>query len=85
MVPTAPTQYRVAEVERDPIALNGNLGTYTNFVNPMDMAAIALPSGFTADGLPFGVTLIGPAFSESVLAAIAQKFARATALPPGKI
>ena len=50
MVPTAPTQYRVAEVERDPIALNGNLGTYTNFVNPMDMAAIALPSGFTADG-----------------------------------
>ena len=83
MVPTAPTQYRIAEVERDPFTFNVNLGTYSNFVNLLDMAAIALPSGFTAAGLPFGVTLIGSAFSEPVLAGIAQKFERAAALPLG--
>ena len=83
LVPTAPTIYRLAEVEREPIALNTNLGTYTNFVNPMDLAAIAVPSGFTAAGLPFGITLIGRAFSEPLLAGIAAAFARTSSLPLG--
>jgi allophanate hydrolase len=83
LVPTAPTIYRIAEVERDPVALNTNLGTYCNFVNPMDMAAIAVPSGFTPSGLPFGVTLIAPAFREPVLAGIAAAFARSAGLPLG--
>jgi allophanate hydrolase len=83
LVPTAPTHYRIDAVERDPVALNANLGTYTNFVNPMDLAAIAVPSGFTASGLPFGVTLIGRAFAEPRLAAIAQEFQRAAALKLG--
>ncbi|HUB94869.1 MAG TPA: allophanate hydrolase [Stellaceae bacterium] len=83
LVPTAPTIYRVADIERDPIALNANLGTYTNFVNLMDLAAIAVPSGFTAAGLPFGVTLIGRAFSEPLLAAIATAFCEASGIPTG--
>ncbi len=83
LVPTAPTIYRIADVERDPVALNTRLGTYTNFVNPMDLCAIAVPSGFTVAGLPFGVTLIGRAFAEPRLAAFAASFERATALPPG--
>ncbi|MGB7036825.1 MAG: allophanate hydrolase [Xanthobacteraceae bacterium] len=83
LVPTAPTIYRIAEVERDPIALNARLGTYTNFVNLMDLSAIAVPSGFTARGLPFGVTLIGPAFHEPMLAAVASAFERASRLPLG--
>lgn len=83
LVPTAPTIYRIAEIERDPIALNGNLGTYTNFVNLMDLCALAIPSGFTPRGLPFGVTLIAKAFEEPVLAGIAVAFARAAALPLG--
>jgi allophanate hydrolase len=83
LVPTAPTIYRIAEVERDPVALNTNLGAYTNFVNPMDMAAIAVPSGLTSGGLPFGVTLIGRAFHEPVLAAVAAAFHRASHLPLG--
>jgi allophanate hydrolase len=83
LVPTAPTIYRIAEVERDPIALNGNLGIYTNFVNLLDLAALAVPSGFTATGLPFGVTLIGRAWSEPMLAGIAAAFARLSALPLG--
>ncbi|HWE73646.1 MAG TPA: allophanate hydrolase [Stellaceae bacterium] len=83
VVPTAPTIYRVAEVERDPVALNSRLGTYTNFVNPMDLSAISVPSGFTQRGLPFGITLIARAFEEVPLAAVASAFERAAALPLG--
>ena len=85
MVPTAPTLYRIDEVERDPIASNARLGIYTNFVNLFDCAAIALPSGFTAKGLPFGVTLIAPAFQDPVLAGAAAAFERAANLAPGAL
>jgi allophanate hydrolase len=56
----------------DPIGANSKLGLYTNFVNLMDLAAVALPAGFTPAGLPFGVTLVGPAFSEAALAGFAD-------------
>ena len=74
VVPGAPTIYRIAEVEANPIELNSRLGRYTNFVNLLDLAAIAVPAGFRADGLPFGVSLIGPAFSDHALAALAARF-----------
>jgi Asp-tRNA(Asn)/Glu-tRNA(Gln) amidotransferase A subunit family amidase len=83
LVPTAPTIYRIAEIEHDPVMLNARLGTYTNFVNLMDLSAIAVPSGFTTAGLPFGVTLIGSAFAEPALAAAAAAFERVAALPLG--
>ncbi|HEU4353247.1 MAG TPA: allophanate hydrolase [Burkholderiales bacterium] len=74
IVPGAPTIYRIAEVEADPIELNSRLGRYTNFVNLLDLAAITVPAGFRAAGLPFGVTLIGPAFSDYALATVAARF-----------
>jgi allophanate hydrolase len=83
-LPTAPTIFTVAAMEADPIALNATLGTYTNFVNLLDLAAIALPAGFSSAGLPFGVTLIGPAFSESSLAACADGLHRALGAGAGK-
>ena len=49
-----------------PSALNSNLGVYTNFVNLMDLAALAVPAGFRPDGIPFGVTLIGRACSDGI-------------------
>ncbi len=62
VVPTAPTIHTIAAVEADPIALNSQLGHYTNFVNLLDLAAVAVPVGFAAEGpargLPHGVTLI---------------------------
>lgn len=67
LLPTAPTIYTIAEVERDPIQLNSNLGTYTNFLNLFDMCGVAVPARFRTDGLPFGVTLVGPAFSDVAL------------------
>lgn len=64
LLPTTGTTYKIAEVEADPVRLNSNLGYYTNFVNLLDLAALAIPAGFRPNGLPFGVSLIGPAGSD---------------------
>ncbi len=61
VLPTAPTIYTLAEVEREPFETNARLGTFTNFANLLDLCAIAIPAGETADGLPFGVTLLAAA------------------------
>jgi allophanate hydrolase len=74
LLPTAGTIYRREAVLADPIRLNANLGFYTNFVNLMDLAAIAVPAGFRRDGLPFGVSLIGPGFSDEALLRLASRY-----------
>ena len=68
MVPTAPGHPRTAEVDAEPLASNARLGLYTNFVNLLGWCALALPSSFTAAGLPFGVTFIGPPGADAALA-----------------
>nr|WP_145548860.1 allophanate hydrolase [Variovorax boronicumulans] len=83
LVPTAPTHYTVAQMQADPVALNRNLGAYTNFVNLLDYAAISVPSSLRPDGLPFGITLIGPAGSDWQLADLGQRYHHATGLPLG--
>lgn len=60
VVPTAPLFPTLAELEADPIGPNSRLGTYTNFVNLLDLAALAVPGPFRPDGLPAGLTLVGP-------------------------
>lgn len=79
-VPTVPRLYTVAEVEADPIALNSHLGTYTNFVNLLDLAAISVPAGMRSDGLPSSLTLIGPSGTDSVLAGTALAIERGKAM-----
>ncbi|MDO9500855.1 allophanate hydrolase [Falsiroseomonas sp.] len=69
LVPTAPNFPTLAELEADPIGSNARLGTYTNFVNLLDLAALAVPAMRRPDGLPFGITLIGPRASDAALAA----------------
>jgi allophanate hydrolase len=69
-VPTVPRAYTVAELEADPITLNSNLGSYTNFVNLLDLAALAVPTGTRSDGLRGSLTLIGKANSDGALAGI---------------
>jgi allophanate hydrolase len=73
LLPTAGTTYTRMAVAADPVGLNANLGYYTNFVNLMDLAAIAIPAGFTPRGLPFGVSLIAPAFSDRALLTLAGR------------
>lgn len=67
MTPTTPTIYSIEAVKDDPIGLNSKLGTYTNFMNLLDYAAIAMPTGFKQDSLPTGVTLFAPAGSDRQL------------------
>jgi allophanate hydrolase len=77
LLPTTGTIYTHEAVAADPIRLNTNLGYYTNFVNLLDLAAVAVPAGIRPNGLPFGVSLIGPAFSDEALLAVADRFRRA--------
>ena len=77
VTPTAGTIYTIAEVEADPIRLNSNLGYYTNFMNLLDLAAIAVPVGFQKNGLPFGATLAAPAFADEALCALGDVAQRA--------
>jgi len=83
LLPTAPFCPTLAAVHEDPIGLNKHLGTFTNFVNICDLAGFAVPAGFGADGLPVGVTLLGPAWSEGRLAGLADALHRAFATTVG--
>jgi allophanate hydrolase len=83
MVPTAPAHPTHADIDADPLAGNARLGIYTNFVNLLGWCALALPAGFTAAGLPFGVTFIAPAAADAALARFGQRWATSVALPLG--
>ena len=73
LLPTAGTCYTHEQIAAEPIACNTNLGYYTNFVNLLDLAAIAVPAGRRASGMPFGVSVIGPAWSDAALLEIAGR------------
>ncbi|MDR3511634.1 MAG: allophanate hydrolase [Caulobacteraceae bacterium] len=81
LLPTAPTTYRVSEVLAEPLALNANLGRYTNFVNLLDMSAIAVPAGFRDNATGFGVTLIGPAWADRALLDLASRYEEIAPMP----
>jgi allophanate hydrolase len=74
VLPTTPGHPRIEEVLADPIAANARLGRYTTFANLLNLSAVAVPCGMRADGLPFGVTFLGPwgrdAFLLSLAAAV---------------
>jgi allophanate hydrolase len=74
-VPSVPCFPTLADLEADPFGPNARLGTYTNFVNLLDLAAIAVPGPRRSDGLPAGVTFIGPRGADADLAALAAAFA----------
>ena len=82
-VPTMPRFYTVAEVEADPVRTNSNNGTYTNFVNLLDLSAIAYPSGLRTDGLPSSVTLIAPSGADGLIATLAARGQAISGAPMG--
>ncbi|MDN3920063.1 allophanate hydrolase [Roseateles violae] len=83
MVPTTPGHPRFAALDADPVGVNARLGRYTNFVNLLGWCALALPAGFTAEGLPFGITFIGPGQADAALARFGLAWQAAVALPLG--
>lgn len=74
LTPTAGTIYTVAEIESDPIQLNSNLGYYTNYMNLLDLCAVAVPAGFQKDGLPFGITIVAPSFCDDRVLRLGARF-----------
>ena len=85
LVPTAPTVYTVEQVLANPVQLNSRLGTYTNFVNLLDLCGLALPSGMRPDGIPFGVTLLAPGGHDAMLSSLGRVFHADTRLPMGAL
>ncbi|MDQ1679219.1 MAG: allophanate hydrolase [Frankiaceae bacterium] len=88
LLPTTPTHPTHAEVAADPYGVNARLGTYTNFVNLLDLCAVAVPAANREDGLPFGVQLIAPAFADAPLLDLAERWCggavAAAAAGPGR-
>ena len=83
VTPTAGTIYTIEEVLTDPIKLNSNLGYYTNYMNLLDLSAIAVPAGFLGNGLPFGITFGALAFSDDALLDLARRWQAAFPLALG--
>ncbi|WP_439371799.1 allophanate hydrolase [Bradyrhizobium sp. PMVTL-01] len=83
VLPTAPTAYTTAQVLANPIELNSRLGTYTNFVNLLDLCGLAVPAAMRSDGIPFGITLLAPAGRDALLASIGRVFHADTKLTVG--
>jgi allophanate hydrolase len=83
LTPTAARIYTIADVQADPVALNSQLGYYTNFMNLLDLAATAVPAGFDGSGLPWGVTLFAPYGGDRSLLCLAQKYLDHNPLPLG--
>jgi allophanate hydrolase len=77
LLPTAGTIYETAAVTAEPKRLNSNLGLYTNFVNLLDLSAIAVPAGFGKSGLPFGISLVAPAYYDAALLDLGIRFQQA--------
>jgi allophanate hydrolase len=93
-LPTAPALYTVDQVLAEPVALNARLGTYTNFVNLLDLCGLAVPAalhdgGASGDGAtgvtPFGITLLAPGGNDGLLAAIGRQFHADAAVPIGAL
>lgn len=80
LTPTASNAYTIAAVEADPIRLNSNLGHYTNFVNLLDLSAVAVPTAMMSMGIPFGVTLVAPSGQDLPLLTLAARL-HARSLP----
>jgi allophanate hydrolase len=83
VLPTAPTIYTCEQVLADPIRLNSQLGTYTNFVNLLDLCAAAVPAALHVDGTPFGITFIAPGGQDALMTSLAHAFHAVTRVAPG--
>jgi len=74
VVPTAPVHPTKEEYLADPIALNHRLGKFTHYANILDMVGISIPAGFTKDGMPFAITILGQSFTDGLVLEVAKRF-----------
>jgi allophanate hydrolase len=85
LLPTVPTVYTVDQILADPIGLNSRLGTYTNFVNLLDLCGLAIPSSMRDDGAPFGITLLAPAGQDAFVASVGRVLHHDSAMSLGAL
>jgi allophanate hydrolase len=85
VLPTMPTVYTLAQVLADPRQLNSRLGTYTNFVNLLELCGLALPASMRTDGAPFGITLLAPSGQDASLTSFGRAFHADSGLPLGAL
>lgn len=85
LTPTAGRHFTLAEMLAEPIKRNSELGYYTNFMNLIDLASIAVPTVMTDNDMPFGITLVGPTFSDRMLMSIANRIQQALPLKKGAL
>ena len=85
VTPTAGTIYTIAAVEAQPIDLNSTLGYYTNYLNLLDCAAVAVPAGFLPNGLPWGLSLVAPALRDRKLLSFAHRWQQTMKLSLGAL
>jgi allophanate hydrolase len=83
VTPTSPSTYTIADMQRDNIALNAKMGTYTNFVNLLDLPAVSIPAGFRADGKSLGTMLIGPSLGDGDILNLGAALHTALDIAPG--
>ncbi len=83
VTPTSPTTYTIDALLADNIALNAKMGTYTNFVNMLDLPAASVPAGFRRDGVPLGTMLIGPSLGDDLVCRIGAALHTALGIAPG--
>ncbi|TLX58689.1 allophanate hydrolase [Stutzerimonas nosocomialis] len=81
LTPAYPRPVTLDKLHAEPVKRNSDLGYYTNFMNMLDYAAVAVPAGTMRNGLPWGVTLFGRAFTDQYLLSLADALQRRTALP----
>lgn len=81
LTPTIGRPVTLDELHAEPVQRNSDLGYYTNFMNLLDYAAVAVPSAIMGNGLPWGVTLFGRAFTDQYLLGVADALQRRHNLP----
>ena len=82
VLPTLATTFTVAEVLADPITTNTALGLYTHCGNLLDLCAAAVPAGYTDDGRPCSLMVLGPALADDVVLDVTARLAGAAPAPP---
>jgi len=85
LTPTVGTIYTIDEVNADPIVKNSNLGYYTNYMNLLDCACVAVPGGFLDNDLPWGISLVSTAMSDRKLLSYANKWQQLLQISLGNV
>jgi amidase/allophanate hydrolase len=84
MFPTAPRPFTIAAMHDRPVELNTQVGYYTHSANLLDLCGVSVPNAVLPNGVPMGVTFLGPAWHDGPIAAVASRFestATGAALP----